>query len=52
MMGTTAPTVLVIEDEPTMRRFLRTSLAANGYAVVEAATAREAWPRRRAAIRS
>jgi two-component system KDP operon response regulator KdpE len=41
MMGTTAPTVLVIEDEPTMRRFLRTSLAANGYAVVEAATARE-----------
>ena len=40
-MGTTAPTVLVIEDEPTMRRFLRTSLAANGYAVVEAATARE-----------
>jgi len=40
-MATTAPVVLVIEDEPTMRRFLRTSLAANGYAVVEAATARE-----------
>ena len=40
-MATTAPIVLVIEDEPTMRRFLRTSLAANGYAVVEAATARE-----------
>jgi len=40
-MGTTAPIVLIIEDEPTMRRFLRTSLAANGYAVVEAATARE-----------
>ena len=40
-MATTATTVLIIEDEPTMRRFLRTSLIANGYAVVEAATARE-----------
>ena len=40
-MATTATTVLVIEDEPTMRRFLRASLAANGYAVVEASTARE-----------
>jgi two-component system KDP operon response regulator KdpE len=40
-MATSATTVLVIEDEPAMRRFLRTSLAANGYAVVEAATARE-----------
>ena len=42
-MATTDPVVLIIEDEPTMRRFLRTSLAANGYAVVEAATAREGF---------
>jgi two-component system, OmpR family, KDP operon response regulator KdpE len=29
-------TVLIIEDEPAIRRFLRTSLAANGYRLVEA----------------
>ncbi|HTQ77489.1 MAG TPA: two-component system response regulator KdpE [Burkholderiales bacterium] len=29
-------TVLVVEDEPEIRRFLRTSLAAEGYRVVEA----------------
>jgi two-component system KDP operon response regulator KdpE len=40
-MATTLPVVLIIEDEPAMRRFLRTALASNGYAVVEAATARE-----------
>jgi two-component system KDP operon response regulator KdpE len=33
--------VLVIEDEPPMRRFLRAMLRANGYQVVEAVTARE-----------
>ena len=33
--------VLVIEDEPQMRRFLRAMLRANGYQVVEAETARE-----------
>jgi two-component system KDP operon response regulator KdpE len=33
--------VLVIEDEPQMRRLLRTTLRAHGYQVVEAATARE-----------
>jgi two-component system KDP operon response regulator KdpE len=32
----------VVEDEPQMRRFLRTSLLSQGYAPVEAATAREA----------
>jgi two-component system KDP operon response regulator KdpE len=42
-MATGDPVVLIIEDEPTMRRFLRTSLVANGYAVVEAATAREGF---------
>jgi two-component system KDP operon response regulator KdpE len=40
-MATVAPTVLVIEDEPQMRRFLRTSLTTHGYKVVEAATGRE-----------
>ena len=33
--------VLVIEDEPQMRRFLRAMLRANAYQVVEAETARE-----------
>lgn len=33
--------VLVIDDEPQIRRFLRISLAANGYAVAEAETAAE-----------
>jgi two-component system KDP operon response regulator KdpE len=40
-MATVAPTVLVIEDEPQMRRFLRTSLRSHGYQVIEAGTARE-----------
>jgi two-component system KDP operon response regulator KdpE len=35
------PLVLVIEDEPQMRRFLRTSLRSQGYQVIEAATGRE-----------
>jgi two-component system KDP operon response regulator KdpE len=36
------PVVLLVEDEPHMRRFLRVSLAAHGYRLVEATTAREA----------
>jgi len=32
------PTVLVVEDEPEIRRFLRTSLGAEGYRVVECDT--------------
>jgi two-component system KDP operon response regulator KdpE len=35
------PTVHVIEDEPSMRRFLRATLLASGYQVREAATAQE-----------
>lgn len=47
MTGTDAmremrPTILVIEDEPEIRRFLRTSLAAAGCKVVESASARRA----------
>jgi two-component system, OmpR family, KDP operon response regulator KdpE len=33
-------TILIIEDEPEIRRFLRSSLGAEGYKVVESATAR------------
>jgi two-component system KDP operon response regulator KdpE len=40
-MTDVAPTVLVIEDEPQMRRFLRSALEGNGYRVVEVGTARE-----------
>jgi two-component system KDP operon response regulator KdpE len=34
--------VLVIDDEPQIRRFLRTSLSAHGYHVIEAACGKEA----------
>ena len=40
-MANTAPLVLVIEDEPQMRRFLGATLRAHGYHVVEAASARD-----------
>lgn len=40
-MATPAPSLLLIEDEPQMRRFLRATLLAHGYGVVEASTARE-----------
>jgi two-component system KDP operon response regulator KdpE len=40
-MSAAAPEVLVIEDEPQMRRFLGTALRAHDYHVTEAATARE-----------
>ena len=33
-------TILLVEDEPEIRRFLRSSLGAEGYKVVESATAR------------
>lgn len=36
------PLVLVVEDEPPVRRFLRAALGAHGYRVVEAGTVREA----------
>jgi two-component system, OmpR family, KDP operon response regulator KdpE len=36
------PVVLVVEDEPAMRRFLRASLTSHGFKLVEAAGAREA----------
>jgi two-component system KDP operon response regulator KdpE len=40
-MSDLSPTVLVIEDEPQIRRFLRATLTANGYRLIEATTAQE-----------
>jgi len=40
-MSAPGPLVLVIEDEPQMRRFLRASLTSHGFQVVEAASAKE-----------
>jgi two-component system KDP operon response regulator KdpE len=40
-------TVLVVDDEPPIRRFLRTSLSAYGYRVLEAETGGEAFDRLR-----
>lgn len=39
-MTTPGATILVVEDEPEIRRFLRSALGAEGYKVVESATAR------------
>lgn len=41
-MASPSPVVLLIEDEPQMRRFLCATLRANNYQVIEAATARTA----------
>ena len=41
-MVTPAPLVLLVEDEPQMRRFLCATLRANSYQVIEAANARTA----------
>jgi two-component system KDP operon response regulator KdpE len=40
-MSSARPVVLVIEDEPQMRRFLRAALDAEGFAIEEAGSARE-----------
>ncbi len=40
-MNESAQRVLVVDDEPAIRRFLRTSLAAHGYTVFEAANGQE-----------
>jgi two-component system, OmpR family, KDP operon response regulator KdpE len=40
-MSENSPLVLVIEDEPHIRRFLRAALSAHGYRLVEAATGQE-----------
>src|SRR6187399_2880119 len=41
-VDTAGPLVMVVEDEPQMRRFLRASLSAHGYELCEASTAGEA----------
>jgi two-component system KDP operon response regulator KdpE len=40
-MSVPAPTILLIEDEPQMRRFLRSAFAATDFQLIEATTARE-----------
>lgn len=40
-MSATSPVVLLIEDDPQIRRFLRTSLGAHGYELIEAVTGRD-----------
>lgn len=39
--ATGTATILIVDDEPQIRRFLRVSLSAEGYTVLEAPTARE-----------
>jgi two-component system KDP operon response regulator KdpE len=41
-MATVAPLILVIEDEASIRRFLRASLREQGYRLVEAETGSDA----------
>jgi len=41
-MSTTGARVLVVEDEPQMRRFIRAALSAHGYEVAEASSGSEA----------
>jgi two-component system KDP operon response regulator KdpE len=41
-MTNTGPLVLIIDDEPSVRRFLHATLRANGFRTQEAATARQA----------
>ena len=41
-MTSAGPLVLVVEDEPQMRRFLRASLTSHGFGLLEAAAASEA----------
>ena len=41
-MTSAGPLVLLVEDEPQMRRFLRASMGSHGFALLEAATAQEA----------
>src|SRR5947209_18971898 len=41
-MSTTAPQLLLVEDELPIRRFLRASLAGEGYRLVEAETGQQA----------
>ncbi len=41
-MSQSGPLVLVVEDEPQMRRFIRSSLSTHDYSLIEAQTAKEA----------
>ncbi len=47
MTASHPPNILVVDDEPPFRHLLQTSLTAEGYRVIEAATGREALARLR-----
>ena len=42
MTGSLACKILIVDDEPAMRRFLRTSLGAHGYQIIDAETGNDA----------
>jgi two-component system KDP operon response regulator KdpE len=44
-VSATPPRILVVDDEPQIIRFLRTSLSANGYEVIDAASGADALKR-------
>ena len=41
-MSTTSPTILIVDDEPQIRRVMRTTLSSQGYSVIEAKSGEEA----------
>jgi two-component system KDP operon response regulator KdpE len=49
MMATSAPKILVVDDEPPIRKLLRIGLTAQGYDVLErtAKAPWKCWPRSR-----
>ncbi|MFY9729302.1 MAG: response regulator, partial [Candidatus Acidiferrales bacterium] len=47
-MSTTSPTILIVDDEPQIRRVMRTTLSSQGYSVIEAKSGEEALEKLRA----
>jgi two-component system KDP operon response regulator KdpE len=47
-MSTASPTILIVDDEPQIRRVMRTTLSSQGYSVIEAKSGEEALEKLRA----
>ncbi len=47
----TSAKILIVDDEPQIRRVLRTTLTSHGYTVAEARTATRRWSRSAASAR-